>query len=625
MPFIVVASQAPDVTADLVPGVYDVIINGKGYVFADIVDQNVAFRVRKAAYSYSRTFVERQNTHGDYGDNQQDFFSTASQKDFSLGEGLRYARPNDAELARRYYKGTNVDVTSIPGQATLRYQTTSIAVGASVRATAPRGIGSSANIMAAGTSNLYEISPAGTVTNRGAHGLGAAPSRTGIATDGSMVYFTTSAGGSVGVRKWDGASFTTFSASFADSLEYLNNTLFGFKSNTAELVRWDTSGVLSSPALFPWRNADGGTRKGNFARLRAYGGDLLCLWSDGPGGAELWIYDGSATRMLQTFPNNFYAADMCVQLGTVYISGSYVRSHQGSASNLITKPAVLFYANGQLGKAWEADTEMTTSVSNVATANNPAICPFATGVIFNDDTRGALMYYAVDLGGASTIGTYTVAGDTPLLCSSQEFLLHTRDQATAYFYPDTTSIASSGTVTTALIDFDSSLIKYFRGVKVDAFLPNGCTVGLAYSLDRLDQTYTNLSSTVTPGTEYTINDSGHSVSIQATLNSSGSATPILKRISVRGVPVATRFRLRTYIFNLSGRDGESPTILRNGTYEPRTAMEMANDISEAVTATTPITITDRFGTFTGVIEPDDFEFAETHPGEFIAHVPVREV
>ena len=43
-------------------------------------------------YAYSPTFVERANVQGDYGDNQQDFFMTFSQKDWSLGEQQRYFR-----------------------------------------------------------------------------------------------------------------------------------------------------------------------------------------------------------------------------------------------------------------------------------------------------------------------------------------------------------------------------------------------------------------------------------------------------------------------------------------------------------------------------------------------------
>jgi len=154
----------------------------------------------RAVYGYTPTFVDRQNVGAEYGDNTQDFFLTASQNDWSLGEERRYADLTDDDLKRRYWTGTSVDPTTVIGQVSLRNTMASLSFGEAVTActTLPSG-----NSFAAGATKLYEIDSAGTVTDRGAHGLGAAPSTYGMSNDGANVVMAVN--GQV-PRKWNGAA-----------------------------------------------------------------------------------------------------------------------------------------------------------------------------------------------------------------------------------------------------------------------------------------------------------------------------------------------------------------------------------------------------------------------------------
>ena len=110
-------------TSGDVPGVYDVVIDGQGYLFyeqMDVAATTFGHIPQRALYGYTPTFIERTNITGDYGDNQQAFWLTVSDRDWSLGEEQKYYRGNDAVSARRYYAGTNLDI-SIPGQAKLAW------------------------------------------------------------------------------------------------------------------------------------------------------------------------------------------------------------------------------------------------------------------------------------------------------------------------------------------------------------------------------------------------------------------------------------------------------------------------------------------------------------------------
>lgn len=308
-----------------VPDRFDVKIGGSGYLVADVEDL-------EAEHGYTPTFVDRLNVRGDYGDNAQAFWLAFTQRDWSLGEQLKFARPNDPELASRYFQGTNVDVRT-PGQVSMRRAVETLTFSEAVRATYGDRTGFA---YAAGATSLFQVDPNGTITNLGAHGLGAEPARNSLVVDSSDAYMSSEEGTSVGVRKWDGASFTTFSADGANSLAFLNNTLFGARQGSSDLVKWDSAGTLSS--IFTWKDADGGAL-GTFPhQLHPFGGDLLALFQNTVLGPELWLYDGVAPAKIASLPHNSVSSETAVVAGTAFISAVYVRKE--SAGTFAVRPAV---------------------------------------------------------------------------------------------------------------------------------------------------------------------------------------------------------------------------------------------------------------------------------------------
>lgn len=607
------------VAAD-VPGRFDVVVNGEGYVFLDSLESSIPFRTHRAIYDFSPPFIERSNISGAYGDNQQDFFLTLSQNDWSLGEAQRWFRSTDADRARRYWTGTNVDPVTVPGQVTLRPTVGSLTFGGAVRACCD-GAGV---VYAASATHLYEVDASGSISDLGAHGLGAAPSMWGITSDSKNVYLTTTASGTVGVIKWDGTSFTTFSASAADSLSFLDNTLFGFRESMGDLVQWDTSGSLSS--LFTWKDGAGSalTGSGYATRLRPYGGKVAILRTVGVRNrTELWEYSGDGVDQLAELPANFNGKDMEIVSGIILAAGF-------SDRNIDVQPAIYYYVNGNDGLLWRSN------VSGYTTKTWPAMTAYGEGIAFTDDSTGKLMQYNIALGGVHAMGTYTVTNATPLMASSGAVLLHTRNATAAYYFP-TTTVSSSGTVITSLIDFENSLQKLFRGIKADFDAPTGSSVDIAYQVDSVDGSWTTLKTGATSGTEYTLTSvTGHALAIRVTLNKGTSANgPTLKRVYARGAPLLPQYRSGEYILDCTGAR-ENPRELRDGSPSPKSGLEMVRDLLTAAQATSPIEITDRLGTYTGFIDlsnSEGWDVYEEHPndddptnsGSYVVRIVCREV
>jgi len=607
------------VAAD-VPGKYDVVINGQGYVFADSVEPSLPFRTHRAIYDFSPPFVERSNVSGQYGDNQQDFFLTLSQNDWSLGDGQRWFRSTDADRSRRYWSGSNVDPLTVPGQVTLRPTFGSLAFAAAVLACAE----GSAGVYTTSSTNLYLLDSTGTITDKGAHGLGAAPSQWGLTTDSSNVFVTTTSGGTVGVRKMNsGGAWSTFSATGADSIAFLDNTLYGFRESNGDLIQYDTAGNVTS--LFTWRDGSGNglTGSGYRTRLRPYGGRIAILRTLGVRNrAELWQYDSGPSQVAE-FPANFVAKDMEIVSGIILVSGYIDR-------NIDKQPAIYYYASGSDGLLWKSN------VSGYTNATWPALAAYGEGIAFTDDTTGNLMQYNIALGGVHAMGTYTVTNATPLMAGSASVILHTRNATTAYYFP-TTTVCSSGTVVTSLVDFENSLQKSFRGIKVDFDAPAGSTVNIEYQVDSVTGSWTTLQTGATSGVEYPLTGvSGHAIAARVTLNKgSSSAGPALKRVYFRAAPQLPQYRSGLYILDCTGTR-ENARDLRNGMPDPKTGYQKVTDLLAAAQSTTPISITDRLGTYTGYIDladPEGWDVYEVHPntddpensGCYLVRVKCRQV
>jgi hypothetical protein len=626
-------------TASDVPGKYDIALNGFGYVFADSVEASLPFRTHKAIYDITPTFVQRSNVSNAYGDNAQDFFLTARQRNWSLGEQQQFFRTSQDG---RYWMGQNVDV-SIPGQIRLQpaIATSSALSEAVVAGSRQRGVVAAVpKQVVAGATHLFEIDNSGTSSDLGAHGLGAIPSRFGICCDGWRVYMSTLAAGTVGVRKWDGA-FSTFSATGSDSLAFLNNTLYGlqgFHSGTAALIQYDTAGTATT--IFTWKSADGTTPTDvpGIGKIEAFGGKLLILLSFGQDlGGELWIYDGTGASRLEVFPSNFYAYDLEVLYGVAYISGSFMKTAGGSS--VYTRPAVHFFDGSQIGKLWQANDFNTSAISDLESGPHPPLTVFNGNLVFPDDTTGNLMAYSPELGGVSSIATYSTSGSNPRLITSGVMIIQTRS-ATTYTYFPTTTYATSGYAISSLIDFESSLAKQFSGVTVtfdSASDGNGGSVDIAYQVDSVSGSWTTLKTGATSGTEYTFsNVSGHAIAVKVTLNKGTSTSgPTVKSMNVRASPTLRQFRSGTYVIDCTGSVA-APRELRDGSAHPLTGYDQVKNLLAAAQSTVPFSVTDRLGTFTGLVDlndPEGFDIYEIHPnvenpsksGAYFVRVKVREV
>jgi hypothetical protein len=599
-----------------VPNRFDCIINGQGYVFADSVEPSVPFRTHRAIYGYSPTFLDRTNVGDAYGDNKQDFWLTAEQHDWDLGEQQRFFRAADPARSRRYWQGDNIDVTTVSGQASTRNAMTSASFAGAVRATSA----GATNVYTVSSTNLYSISNAGSITDHGAHGLGTTPGQWGLATDGLNFYIAGAAGGGSNVRKYNGSTFSTFSGSGADSLCYLNNTLFGYSTATGAFHRYDTSGVKTT--IYTWQDAAGNALTGSAfaARLVDLGANVLILRVGTHQPGEIWKYDGTATTKVADFPSAFTPQDITVVNGVAMVPGYLTIG----TSKL---PAIYYYVNSSTGLLWRAN------LTNWTNATWPAVAPWGEGLAFTDDTTQNLMQYNMATGGVHSIGSYTATNATPMMSANKNLLLHTRNATTAYWFPNS-SLATTSVVMSSLFDFDNSLPKLFRGVKVDYTVTSNATVDLAYQIDGLDGAYTSLQTSAVSGTEYIVGQTGHSISIKVTMNT-GSATvpPILKRLYIRAAPQLQAFPKGEYLLDLGGSLSKGVRRLRDGTPHPKTGYQQALDLITAANVQGTISITDRLnGTYTGVIDPGQLEIYEERPapsgtesGIFLAKVVCRGV
>lgn len=616
-------SVGTPVAAD-VPNIFDVVFAGYGgFTFARTIDASLPFHTQRATYGFTPTFLERQNVSGAFSDNQQDFFLTASQNDWSGGEQQRFLHLGDPDTRDKVWKLEYAD-NSVSGQVSMRRSTSSTTLVALVALAGS----STSNAYAVSSTNLYTISSSGNA-NAGAHGLGASP--VSIVTDNVSVYMTTTSAGTVGVRKWNGAAFSTFSATACDLLAFHNNSLYGFKQSTGELFVFSTAGVATQ--VYQWKNADGSAQTQNATAMVSYGGKLLIAFSGSGQGSSLWQYDGVAPSILHRFPNSFLAYSLAVANGIVLVGGEDYRdvaAGQGSS-----RGAVYYYVNGSVGVLWRSQTWLDTSGGGggVTWSAYAQVVPYENGAIFNDNATARLMYWDASTGSIAGVGSYTFGSTDGViaLVAAFSFVVLRVSSGTAYQqYPAlSTTAATTTTVTGSLIDFDNSLTKQMRGLKVDfnsATDGNGGSVDIAYRVDDVDGSYTTLQTGAVSGTEYPITGvSGRSISVKVTLNKGTSTSgPVLKRVYARASPTLQSYKRREFTLDLSGRNGKGHVVLNNDADHPLDGYAQATNLNSAIGAA-PFTITDRFGSFSGVIEPGATELIEIRPEEYIARVTVREV
>jgi len=381
--------------------------------------------------------------------------------------------------------------------------------------------------------------------------------------------------------------------------------------------------------------------------LKAQGGKIHILLTDP---AELWEYDGTGTRIIAKFPENFHAYDMETLNGVTFVSGGF---YVGGTKNYNVQAAIYYYASGTFDLLWRDNStsnyELSTSaisLSSYTISDNtndgvfPSLVAFNNGLVFaygNSSTEGFytnVNFYDASNGSITNLFKNTVADSDSeirrLACPGKYFFGHGPDATGTggyvYTWPAVVGAGyfQTATVTSSQFDFDSSLPKYIKSVLID--YEGSGTVSASYALNG-SSSFTSLG-TLTSGTEATIGQSARSVTIKLTITPTAGSTPAtaaVKRLQLKAAPVLTTFRRGSYILNLAGRDGKGHAELRDGSQHPKDGLEQSALLVTAVTATAPFSITDRFGTFTGIIDPKGFEMREIRPEEFVAVVPVRQV
>lgn len=593
-----------------VPGIYDVVINGEGYIFANQVDPNIPFRTQRAKYGISPTFVTRQNVSGAYGDNQQDFWMTASQNDWSLGEQQRFLRVNDEQSKRRYWVGSNINTIWVPGQATLRTVTNSKvpAAAVSVIGRAPGG-----GFFMYSATNQYEMIN-GVVATDGAHGLGTTPSRNAIVSDGNRTYI--SAGTTSLVRRCSSSVWTSFNATQGvDCLAFLNNTLFGAKGSV--LYKYDSAGAVST--VFTWTGVDASSGGQTVIDLCPFGGKLAVLVQVGET-YQIWLADSSTASVVAELAPDFKAQNLSQVNGVLFISGvtlSQTNTRQAFSGT------VYYFANGSPGRLWQSKFN--------GTGFHCCCAPLGEGLVITDDAAGTILYYDMANGGVSTIGAFTPPiGTTHDMATDRNGAVAVVNGTTTVAdYGDSITTISTGYLITSLFDFDSSLDKYIKAIKLDFELDtvgNGGSVDIAYQLNGLEGAYTSLQVGAVAGTEYNVNTQARSISVKVTLNK-GTSTygPILKRIYVRAAPIQQAFRNDEFIIDATGRNGKGMVQLRNGNSHRKDGFQQAIDIRSVVLGAVPVSVTDRFSTYNAVIDAATLDMVEVNPEEFFIRFSMREV
>lgn len=608
-----------DTAAD-VPGKYDVVINGHGYIFANALAPSLPFRTQRAKYGYSPTFVARQNVSGNFGDNQQDFWLTLSQNDWTAGEDQRYLHIGNPDTLNSFYAGSSIDI-SVPGQVNqVRASEAITAAGAIV------GMGGHPyidTIFVATSTNLYTISPLSAIlTNNGPHGITPGPSiaiAPGQPNSGATEIYLGSPVS--GVRRYGSGAFNAFNGTTGpDTLVFANNTLYGATGGT--FWSYDTAGTATQQANF--KSATGtivSDGAGVTHKLLYFGGVILYIRPFGLSGGELWQYNGTALSLVASLPPNFELLDACVAMGVVILSGKF-HSDRG------LRPGIFYYYNGTVNLLWQAETWQSSLTYGAA-----MVAPFRTGFVFTDEARLQVRFYDLNTGGISALFPYTAPGftlSTYIATGNTHIAVHS--QGTGIDHWPTSVTATSSYVSTSLVDFDTSLLKNFRGVIVEwdaASDGDGGSVDISYRLNSITPTasYTAFQTGAASGTEYFFSGvQGRSISIRVTLKK-GTSTygPALRRIYLRAAPIQQTFRNDEMILDCTGADGKTPVPLRNGNDSPLDGKDMVANIRAAITSSAPISITDRFGTINAVADAANVEIIEIQPQEYWVRFPFREV
>jgi hypothetical protein len=353
-------------SASDVPRLADVVIDGNAYIFDRRSDS-------RAELGYTPTFLPRTNVGAGYGDDQQAFWLTAAQKDWSLGEDQRFFRQGNDASVSRYWSGTAIDVATA-GEVTMKRAIASLSAGEAINAACPSTAFLFPGTIAGGTTKLWAVAGAA-ITDLGVHGLGTTPNTMCAGT--RAVYVSSEGAGTVGVRSYDGV-YATFSATAATRLCYLNNTLYGFRTTgNYDLISYSTAGAVTS--IFAWKDANGTVMApGTCVKLVAHGSKLMIVFSDG----SIWQYDGSSTTRVVDLGKDFTPHDACSTRGILYIGGVFDATNEH-------RNGILQYDGDTIETTWRSPV---TTVTITGAVN---LTTYLEGLAFVDLSTGTIRRYNV--------------------------------------------------------------------------------------------------------------------------------------------------------------------------------------------------------------------------------------
>lgn len=606
-----------------VPARYDVVINGKGYMFA--YSEQI-----KGESSYTPIVADRRtNTQSDLPDSQFDFWMTFAQTDWSLGAQQRYIDTDDGDSLRRFWESAGVNV-DIPGEATLhKAPQAKTASGSPVSS-----CDGAQQIWFASNTNLYSLNSAGSETDHSTHSV-TTPATNGMVDDENHVYI--SSGSENTVRLLEGQSGTTYAewvaASGADELTYHNNQIYGYEApDLSSFSAVEASAGSSETVIHSWLDGEG-AELSVAGRLLSFGPKLYILVCyDGadtpPGkGTELWEYDGTGVSKIAEFPVNFLGWHMRALNGIIFIIGNELV--RGSTGNEYVQ-AIYYYAGGNSDLLWRQDPTYRTS-SHTRTR----VVPFDGGLYWLEfDTNNTAYYlnrYVPQTGAISRVATVTGVTDGKHLLAASWYGIATLCVGTTSYHiwphPSGTT-ATTGTLNTSLFDAGSTLSKHWEDVIIDydeGSDGDGGSIDVAYQMETLDGSYTSIQTGVTSGTAYDIDVAGQAISLQITLNKGTSTDgPKLKRVRLRGTPLHPQYRRERYVLNLQGVDGTEPVVRRDNTPEPDDGTTLATQLRTAFTSGNHFSVTDEFGTYNAVFDTDGLRVMRVNGEEYIAIVELRE-
>lgn len=601
----------PPATVADIPTVFDIVINGVGYMF----DKR---REDQALMGHTPTFVPRNNNSGVYGDNEQDFFLTGSQKDWSGGSEQRHWAA-DEEHSNRFWDSMACEI-HIPGEIRLSQKPRVNSIE-SIYAGCGR-FDDTAHFLASATT-AYTVYDS-IVTSMGAHGAGT-PFAYGVCTDGRYHYVS----GLSGIRKWDGITWSDFALGNFGSIAYLNNQLYA--CDGINLVVFSSTGVPTT--LYSWVNATGVAYQRTRVKVITYGSNLLVyMRMRSANRPELWMFDGESTFRVAQLPIGV-GGDAVESNGIVFLSSAEL-SNQPSLSGT-TWPVGVIYAwvNGSIQEAWRDDRIGNSQIPALQEAI-PTLGLLAGNLIFsctNKDGR-FLKQYNLETGSTETITTWVSetgsAITTLFISSSLGSICLVGQDVDATVWPAFAGFSDSGTLDSSLYDFGSSLKKLFRSVRIDFETPAVTSVNVSYRLDTLEGAYTAVAGPIVSGVDIPLPDNliGNSISIRVTLTTGiSTSTPVVRRLYVRAAPFHQSYRKAVYHLDLSSYRGDTPVMRRDGSADARTGKDMAAALYAIVTGQASVPIIDSLGSYTGILDPDGFQITQFNPDEYVATVSVRQV